>query len=95
MPVELDQHGFWLINGSQRIPLTPTEMQVASYLYHQRGRIVSPRELMATIWNERDPIDTTVVRMAISSIRYKAGDHVIVTRHRLGYMWGEDDESAQ
>lgn len=85
----LDLYGCYLIaDDGRRIPLTQTEAKVADYLARNQGRIVSPREMMAKLWGDPDPIDTTVVRMHIASIREKAGGDVIVTRHRMGYMWG-------
>jgi DNA-binding response OmpR family regulator len=77
-------------------PLTGIEASVAYYLYSNAGRVVSQRELMRAIWNDPDPVDTTCVRMVVSSIRAKAGPDVIITRPRLGYMWNtmeQEDEN--
>lgn len=90
----LDLLGYHLIADGQRIPLTDTEMRVAHYLHDNRGRVVPPHEMMVNLWNDPNPVDTTIVRMTISSIRKKAGDDVIVTRHRLGYSWGEAGEDS-
>lgn len=92
--ISIDPFGYHLIVDGRRVALTDTEMRVASYLHDQRGRIVSQRELMARVWNDPSPIDTTVVRMTVASIRNKAGEDVIVTRHRLGYIWGDDDADS-
>lgn len=95
MPYKVDTLAFQLVSDQGRVALTETEARVATYLYQRRGRVVSQRELMAAVWNDPNPLDTTVVRMTVASIRRKGGDQVIATRHRLGYMWGEYFEDSQ
>jgi DNA-binding response OmpR family regulator len=41
----------YIIAGSRRIALTPTENRILHILYANRGRIVSPETLLAKVWN--------------------------------------------
>lgn len=69
------------------IPLSPLETRVVEYLERAAPRPVSQEELMARIWGDPAPLETTPVRMIVSQIRAKAGEKAILTRHRIGYVW--------
>lgn len=64
-------------------------------------RPVSPNELRRRVWGDDVIIDTANVRIAIASLRAKAGRSAIVTRHGLGYVWTgleegvDDDDGSQ
>jgi DNA-binding response OmpR family regulator len=59
--------------GGQTVELSMTEFRVLALLARNAGRVVSPEEILSTVWTEDDPV-SHVVTVTISRIRQKLHD---------------------
>ncbi len=67
------------------VTVTPLEFRLLSYLFHNRGRVISLSELSENLYshdNERDP---NAVEAVIARLRRKLKTDVIETRRGFGY----------
>ena len=69
----LDTLNHSLLQGGERIPLTPKAFDVLCYLVDQAGRVVKQDELLEAIWPETY-INPEVLRKYILEIRKALGD---------------------
>ena len=96
----LDTLNHSLLQGGERIPLTPKAFDVLCYLVDQAGRVVKQDELLEAIWPETY-INPEVLRKYILEIRKALGDkpekpEFIETITKRGYRFVatvSDDES--
>jgi two-component system OmpR family response regulator len=75
--------------GGSAVPLSAREMAVLLMLIRNRSRIVSKKELLEEIWQEKQPTPN-MVEATISSLRRKIdgrGAGLIHTVHRSGYVF--------
>jgi two-component system OmpR family response regulator len=70
------------------IKLTSHEFRVLSYLMHQRGRVVSQRELVEHIYAQDFERDSNTVEVFVARLRRKLGASFIETVRGLGYRVG-------
>ena len=71
------------------VKLTSHEFRVLSYLMHNRGRVVSQRELTEHIYAENADRDSNTVEVFIGRLRRKLGASLIETVRGFGYRIGE------
>jgi two-component system OmpR family response regulator len=74
-------------NGAP-VKLTSHEFRVLSYLMHQRGRVVSQRELVEHIYAQDFERDSNTVEVFVARLRRKLGASFIETVRGLGYRVG-------
>ena len=68
------------------LALTPKEFGVLEQLLAAQGRVVSPEELLARVWDEAADPFTGAVKVTISRLRAKLGDPpMIETVAKAGY----------
>ena len=70
------------------VKLTSHEFRVLSYLMHQRGRVVSQRELIEHIYAQDFERDSNTVEVFVARLRRKLGASFIETVRGLGYRVG-------
>jgi DNA-binding response OmpR family regulator len=60
-----------LTRAGTPIPLTRTELALVEYLMRNPGRIVSPAQILASVWGEAYEEDNEVLRVAVRRVRRK------------------------
>ena len=81
--------------GDQEVKLTATEYRILSYLARNVDRIVTPDQILETVWNKEYIGETHLLRVNIARLRQKLGDSpknpkYILTRSGIGYMIQQD-----
>jgi two-component system KDP operon response regulator KdpE len=75
----------------QEIHLTPTEFDLLRVLVRNRGRLVTHRELLVSVWGTGYADDTQVLRAHIANLRRKIepeeGPRFVKTDPRIGYRF--------
>lgn len=89
----LDSEAQTVRRGDVLVTLTRTELAVVEYLMRNAGRIVSPAQILTSVWGEAYEFESDVLRTAIKRIRRKLGDDprrpaVLRTHIGLGYSIG-------
>lgn len=76
--------------GGEEIVLSKNEMLILSYLYNNRGKIVTRDELMTDLWNNSEYLNDNALTVNISRLRGKLAEagieNVIETRKGQGYI---------
>lgn len=72
------------VNG-KAIPLTPLEYRLASYLLHNKGRVVSSGELRDHVYGGEEAREANAIEALIVRLRRKLGPETIETRRGHGY----------
>lgn len=89
--VDFDKH-LVSITGKD-IHLTSTEYKLLEYLIRNKGKVVTKRMLLESIWDiDGDFVDDNTVRVNINRLRQKLHDETqkyIVTVFGIGYTFGE------
>ncbi len=77
--------------GGDEVHLTPTEFDLLRTLARNRGRLMTHRELLSTVWGPGYGDDTQVLRAHIANLRRKIeprdGGQVIRTESGVGYRF--------
>ena len=80
--------------GGTEVHLTPTEFDLLRLLIRNRGRLITHRELLTTVWGAGYADDTQVLRAHIANLRRKiepsgapSGHHYIRTDPGVGYRF--------
>jgi DNA-binding response OmpR family regulator len=74
----VDAHRGTATRGGYPVTLSRREFAVLEVLIRERGRIVSPEELLEKAWDDSvDPL-TNAVRMAVLRLRQKLGDPPLI-----------------
>ena len=84
-PVVLDPRSASVTLAGTPVRLTSHEYRVLSYLMHQRGRIVSQRELADHIYPRDADRDSNTVEVFVARLRRKLGSSLIATERGMGY----------
>jgi two-component system KDP operon response regulator KdpE len=86
----------------EMVDLSPTEMRLLAHLVRKKGRIISRKELLVSVWGPGYAQELGYLSVYIRYLRQKIEDdpsspHYIQTRWRLGYLFAghSADESAQ
>jgi DNA-binding response OmpR family regulator len=77
--------------GSQEVNLTAIEYKLLSYLARNASRILTPDQILVTVWGEEYAGETHLLQVSIARLRQKLGDNArnpryILTRPGIGYM---------
>ena len=89
--VTFDGRNLQAFTAEVRVDLTRREMDIIAYLYHNRTRIVSKKELLTHVWQYRDAsIETRTVDIHMLKLRKKisaltGGPQLIETVRGEGY----------
>jgi two-component system KDP operon response regulator KdpE len=79
--------------AGEEVHLTPTEFELLRRLAQSRGRLLTHRELLRTVWGGGYGDDTQVLRAHIANLRHKLGSgsdgagHLIRTEAGVGYRF--------
>ncbi len=68
------------------VNLTPLEYRLISYLFHNRGRIVSQAELSEALYSHDSERDSNAIEALVGRLRRKIKAGVIETRRGFGYV---------
>jgi DNA-binding response OmpR family regulator len=84
--VLLDTRQMRVMRDGRAIALTSGEFRALNYLLTNRGRVVSPGELIEHIHGGDDAVTTNALEALIGRIRRKVGAGLIETRRGFGYI---------
>jgi two-component system KDP operon response regulator KdpE len=89
LEVDLARHA--VSRDGEEIRLTPTEFELLRALVRNRGRLMTHRELLTTVWGAAYGEDTQVLRAHVANLRRKiepaGGPRYIKTDPRIGYRF--------
>jgi two-component system, OmpR family, KDP operon response regulator KdpE len=89
--LEVDLAARVVRRGDREVHLTPTEFDVLRVLVRNRGRLVTYRELLVTVWGTAYADDTQVLRAHVANLRRKIepqeGLRYVKTDPRIGYRF--------
>jgi two-component system, OmpR family, KDP operon response regulator KdpE len=89
--LELDLAARVVRRDGQEVHLTPTEFDLLRVLATNRGRLVTYRELLTTVWGHAYSDDTQVLRGHVANLRRKIeppdGPRYVKTDPRVGYRF--------
>jgi two-component system KDP operon response regulator KdpE len=95
-PLEVDIPGrIARVSGGEPLRLTPREWDLLVALARGGvGRVITQRQLLATVWGPAHVDDTQYLRVYIGHLRQKLGSAatLIRTEPGVGYRFGEDAE---
>ncbi len=77
--------------GEEEIALTATEYRILSYLARNAGRVVTPDNVLSSVWGEEYRGEAHLVQVNIARLRKKLKDNVknpryILTKPGIGYI---------
>ena len=77
--------------GEEEIDLTATEYMILSYLARNAGRVVTPDNILSSVWGEEYHGEAHLVQVNIARLRKKLKDDVknlryILTKPGIGYI---------
>ncbi len=78
--------------GEREVNLTATEYRVLSYLVRNADRVLTPEQILTSIWGEEYAHDDNLVQANIARLRRKLGEDArdprfIFTRPGIGYVF--------
>jgi two-component system KDP operon response regulator KdpE len=89
--LELDLGARVVRRDGQEVHLTPKEFELLRLLARNRGRLMTHRELLTTVWGEGYGDDTQVLRAHVANLRRKIeptdGPRYIKTDPGVGYRF--------
>jgi two-component system, OmpR family, KDP operon response regulator KdpE len=89
--LEVDLAARVVRRDSQEVHLTPTEFDLLKTLVRNRGRLMTHRELLTSVWGSGYGEDTQVLRAHVANLRRKIeppeGPRYIKTDPRVGYRF--------
>jgi two-component system KDP operon response regulator KdpE len=89
--LELDLGARVVRRDGEEVHLTPKEFELLRLLARNRGRLMTHRELLATVWGEGYTDDTQVLRAHVANLRRKIeptdGPRYIKTDPGVGYRF--------
>ncbi len=76
--------------GSQEVNLTATEYRLLAYLVHNAGRVITPDQIIETVWGEEYIGEAHLLQVNIARLRQKLKDDAknpkyILTKSGIGY----------
>lgn len=85
----LDVEARELVIEGQRVPLTPLEFSVMSYLHEHEDRAVGRESLLRDVWGHKYDVGSNVVDVVVRALRKKLGQHagMIETVSGFGYRF--------
>ena len=89
--LEIDLARRLVHRDGHEIHLTPTEFELLRQLVHNRGRLLTHRELLLSVWGSGYGDDTQVLRAHMANLRRKVepadGPRLIRTESGVGYRF--------
>ena len=88
----LDPQSLRLARGEETLPLTKREHALLLLLARNRGRVVTHRQLLTTLWGPAHTEDVAYLRVYIAQLRRKLGEAaggMLVTEPGVGYRLEE------
>ncbi|MEG0283734.1 MAG: response regulator transcription factor [Erysipelotrichales bacterium] len=82
---KLDLNKRELTKDDEIISLTNKEYGILEYLVLNKGRIISPEELVNHVWNEEDIDYVNTIKVHLNGLRKKIGNEIILNRRGEGY----------
>jgi hypothetical protein len=85
----LDVEARELVIEGQRVPLTPLEFSVMSYLHEHEDNAVGRESLLRDVWGHKYDVGSNVVDVVVRTLRRKLGQHagMIQTVSGFGYRF--------
>jgi two-component system KDP operon response regulator KdpE len=89
--IEVDLAARIVRRDGREVHLTPTEFDLLRVLVRNRGRLVTYRELLVSVWGTAYADDTQVLRAHVANLRRKIepeeGPRYVKTDPRIGYRF--------
>ena len=89
-PVTVDPRTQQVSVNSIPVNLTPLEYRLISYLFHNRGRVVSQSELGDALYSHDNERDSNAIEALVGRLRKKIKAKIIETRRGFGYTVADD-----
>ena len=89
--VSIDEVGHRVFRGEAELELTVTEFNLLAMFLRNAGRVLSKRQLLATVWGF-DDYDVNLVEVHVSALRKKmeqCGPRIVQTVRGIGYVLRE------
>lgn len=83
--VAIDLYRRTVTRGGEPVHLTPKEFAVIAELARQAGRVLTHRYLLRAVWGPAHEDDIDYLRVAVSALRKKLGEGVILNEPAVGY----------
>jgi DNA-binding response OmpR family regulator len=83
--LRLDTRHMQVLCRGAPVSLSPLEYRLMAYLIHQRGRVVTPAELIEHVYGGDDAREANALEAIIVRLRKKLGPDAIETRRGFGY----------
>lgn len=81
----------------EALSLTPKEFSILEYLLLNRGRVISPEELIEHVWGSEDSFFSNAVKVHMSGLRKKLGafsdQEIIINTRGAGYCIRQQKET--
>lgn len=84
--IEIDTRLRTVTHDGSPVSVTPLEYRLLAYLLHHPGKVFSPVEISAHIYEEDLDRDSNAVEVVIARLRRKLGGGVIENRRGQGYF---------
>jgi hypothetical protein len=81
----LDVEARELVIEGQRVPLTPLEFSVMSYLHEHEDAAVSRESLLRDVWGHKYDVGSNVVDVVVRALRKKLGQHAVTIETVAGF----------
>ena len=95
--VSIDEAGHRVFRGESELELTVTEFNLLAMFLRNAGRVLSKRQLLASVWGF-DDYDVNLVEVHVSALRKKleqCGPRVVQTVRGIGYVLRETTPTRQ
>jgi DNA-binding response OmpR family regulator len=83
--LSLDTRHMQVLCRGVPVSLSPLEYRLIAYLVHQKGRVVSPAELIEHLYGDGDAREANALEAVIARLRKKLGPDAVETRRGFGY----------
>jgi len=86
--------------GGQEVNLTATEFRFISYMAHNTNRILTPDQILETVWGKNYIGESHLVQINVARLRQKLEDNArnpryILTKPGIGYMMPKCKASSE
>ncbi len=95
--VDLDRR--MVTRDGRQLKLTPKEYELLALLVHHAGRVITHRQILATVWGPAHVDDAQYLRVLISQLRGKiepdaSQPRMLLTEPGVGYRLAQADEAG-
>ena len=91
-PISVDTRQMRVSVDARTITLTPLEFRLVSFLVHNKGRVVTPVELLDHLYGDENSRETNALEALVMRTRKKLGPNSIETRRGFGYLIAEGEQ---